>query len=304
MSSVITEELGPRGKKRVHRATIVAVVAGLALLAFILWRFLVTGQLAPELWAEFVNFEVEWPQFLLAGLGYTLRAAITATVISIVVGFALTLLRISQTTTVGIVAKGYINLVRTVPLVLLIFLTFLGFPQLFFNVDAFTALVMALVLYHSAVLGEVFRAGIASLDRGQSEAASAIGLTYWQGMRLVILPQAVRRMTPAIIAQVATIIIDTSLGFLIGYSELLRRAESLGRNRPDNTLQAYLVASLLYFIVIYFITRMARRLEIQQRKKFGAGKIQAEGAEDLDAMGGEADDDEAAERDAKVPTSA
>ena len=305
MSSVITEDLGPRGRRRVHWATIASVAAGIALLAWVIWQFYSAGQFDPALWTEFIDFEFEWPQYLLSGLGWTLWAALSATVLSVAVGFALALLRITRSRVISWAARIYIDLVRTVPLVLLIFLTYLGLPEFGFELSAYWALVLALLIYHSAVLAEVFRAGIASLDRGQGEAASAIGLTYWQSMRIVILPQAVRRMIPAIVAQVATIVKDTSLGFFIGYSELLRRAEELGRFNPDNILQAYLVASLLYFIVIYFITRLARRLEGKQRKKYGAGRIEvAGGPEDLDAMGEEADEEEAAERNQQVPTSA
>jgi glutamate transport system permease protein len=305
MSAVITEELGPRGQRRVQIATTVALVGLAALAVFTVYRFWVEGELDPELWAQFVDFEAGWPRFLLEGLLNTFRAAIAASIGSIIVGFALALTRISRNPVARWSARMWIDLVRTLPLVLLIFLCFFGLPQLGTNVSAFTGLVLALVLYNSAVLAEIFRAGILSLDRGQSEAASAIGLTYWQSMGLVILPQAVRRMIPAIIAQVATITKDTSLGYLIGFEEFLRRARALGQAPPNNDLQAFMVAALVYFIVIYFISRAARRLETQQRKKYGAGRIEvAGGPEDLDAMGEDADEDEAVERDRKVPTSA
>lgn len=305
MSSVVTEPLGPRGRRRARIGELAAVVV---LIGFLVWagfRFAAEGEFDPRLWEEFVDTETGWPQFLLWGLGNTVRAAATAAVLSIVVGFALTLLRIARSSVIGWAGRLWIDLVRTIPLVLLIFFTFLGLPQAGVTLSRFWALVLALVLYNSAVLAEVFRAGIASLDRGQGEAASAIGLTYWQSMRLVILPQAVRRMIPAIIAQVATITKDTSLGYLIGFEELLRRARILGEAPPSNLLQAYTVAAIVYFFVIWLITRGARRLETRQRRRYGAGRIEARGGpEDLDAMGEEADADEQAERDARVPTSA
>lgn len=305
MSSVITEPLGPRGRRRARIGEIVAVVALVGFLIWAVFRFAAQGEFEPRLWEEFIDTETGWPQFLLRGLGNTVRAAATAAVLSIAVGFALTLLRIARNPLVSWAGRAWIDLVRTIPLVLLIFFTFLGLPQINITLSRFSALVLALVLYNSAVLAEVFRAGIASLDRGQGEAASAIGLTYWQSMRLVILPQAIRRMIPAIIAQVATITKDTSLGYLIGFEELLRRARVLGESPPTNLLQAYTVAAVIYFIVIWFITRAARRLETRQRRKYGAGRIEARGGpEDLDALGEEADEDEQAERQEKEPTSA
>jgi glutamate transport system permease protein len=305
MSSVITEPLGPRGRRRARMGTALALVVLAALLAVAVVRFANRGEFAGELWTIFIDFENEWPQYLLFGLGNTLRAAVAASVLSVAFGFALTLTRIARNPVASVLGRLWIDLVRTIPLVLLIFFCFVGLPQLDIGVSRFSALVLALVLYNSAVLAEVFRAGIASLDRGQGEASSAIGLTYWQGMRLVILPQAVRRMIPAIIAQVATITKDTSLGYLIGFEELLRRARITGEFLPSNLLQGYIVASVIYFIVIYFISRAARKLEGKQRKKYGARRIEvAGGPEDLDAMGGGADEEEAVARDREVTTSA
>ena len=310
MSSVITEPLGPRGRRRVQIWTAVALVGLLALTVFVVIRFAARGEFEPRLWGQFVDFvdagwTNSWTRFLLLGLLNTVSAAIVAAVGSVFFGFVLALTRLSRSTAVEWFARIWIDLVRTLPLVLLIFLCFFGFPQLGVNVSAFTGLVFALVLYNSAVLAEIFRAGILSLDRGQKEAASAIGLTYWQSMRLVILPQAVRRMIPAIVAQVATITKDTSLGFLIGYQEFLRRAGNLGQAPPNNNLQAFVVAALVYFVLIYGISRFARRLEGKQRKKYGARRIEVAGApEDLDAMGEDADEDEQAEREPQVATSA
>ena len=173
---------------------------------------------------------------------------------------------------------------------------FFGIQQ-FVNISQLTGLVIGLTLYNSAVLAEIFRAGILSLSKGQSEAASSLGMTYWQSMQLVILPQAIRRMTPAIVAQLATLTKDTSLGFVIGYQEIMRRAQVLGQGSPNNLLQSYVVVGILYFIVIFGLSRLARRLEVQQRRKYGAGKMAGgAGMEDVEVLGEEADEDEAAQR--------
>jgi glutamate transport system permease protein len=144
------------------------------------------------------------------------------------------------------------------------------------------------VLYNSAVLAEIFRAGILSLDRGQTEAAEAIGLGYWQTMGLVLIPQAVRRMVPAIVSQLVTLLKDTSLGFVVPYEELLRRGNILGQF-SRNVLQSLFVVALIYLVVNLILSRIARRLEVRQRRRYGAGAIRVAGNEELAAMEAEAD---------------
>ena len=122
------------------------------------------------------------------------------------------------------------------------------------------------------MLGEIFRAGILSLDRGQTEAAYAVGLGYWQAMRLVVVPQAVRRMIPAIVSQLVTLLKDTSLGFVITYEELLRRSRITGEFF-NNPLQATVFVALVYIAVNLTLSRVARRLEVRQRRRLGAGRI-------------------------------
>jgi len=126
-------------------------------------------------------------------------------------------------------AGAWVELFRGLPLLLLILFIFLGLPAAGVTVSTFWALVAGLTLYNSAVIGEIFRAGILSLPRGQTEAAYAIGLRRGQTLRLILIPQAVRRMLPALISQLVTLLKDTSLGFVIAYAELLRT----GRNAVE-----------------------------------------------------------------------
>lgn len=304
MSSVLTEELGPRGQRRVQVATWISLAVLAAVVAFAIYRFQSRGVLAPELWEPFTVWS-NW-RFLLEGLIGTLRAAVTAMVLSIAVGFFMALGRMSRTAPVRWLARSYVELFRSIPLLLAIFAAFFGLPALGFDVSRYAALVVALTLYNSAVLAEIFRAGVLSLDKGQTEAAQAIGLRYWPMMRIIILPQAVRRMIPAIVAQLATVTKDTSLGFVIGYTEFLRQGQSIGQpfpypdgtQKPENELQAYIVVAIVYFIVIYLMSRLARRLEVQQRRKLGAGRLEVGGGlEDMQAFGEEADEEAAADAD-------
>lgn len=306
MSAVLTEELGPRGQRRVQIATWVSLAALAALIGLVVWRLWSTGELDPQLYGQFVDFETGWPQFLLAGLGNTLRAAVIAMVGATAIGFLMALGRIARNVVLRFGARTYVETFRSVPLLIFILFAFLGLQDLGLTwVSPFWGVVIGLTAYNSAVLAEIFRAGILSLDRGQSEAASTIGLSYWQSMRLVILPQAIRRMTPAIVAQLATLTKDTSLGYVVGYEEFLRRGRVLGQQVPINALQAFVIVGIIYFIVIFLLSRLARRLEVQQRKKYGAGKmVGGAGLEDIDALGEEADEDESAQREPEPATSA
>jgi glutamate transport system permease protein len=298
MSSVLTEQLGPRGQRRVQVATWASLALLLAAAAFTVYRFQTRGELAADLWEPFTVWS-NW-RFLLEGLVGTLRAALTAMVLAVTAGFLMALGRLSRNGAVRWASRSYVELFRSIPLLLAIFAAFFGLPALGLDVSRFVALVVALTVYNSAVLAEIFRAGVLSLDRGQTEAAQAIGLRYWPMMRLIILPQAVRRMIPAIVAQLATVTKDTSLGFVIGYTEFLRQGQSIsqafpypdGTPKPSNELQTYIVVAAVYWVVIYLMSRLARRLEVQQRRKLGAGKVEVGGGlEDIEALGEEADED-------------
>jgi len=304
MSSVLTEDLGPRGQRRVQIANWISLIVIVALIAFVISRIAATGNFAPELYEQFTDFDEGWTQFVIAGLGNTIKAALIAMVFATVIGFILALARIAKNPVSRVLARVYIDVFRSIPLLLLILFGFFGIQQ-FFDISQLTGLVIGLTLYNSAVLAEIFRAGILSLSSGQSEAAYSLGMTYWQAMQLVILPQAVRRMVPAIVAQLATLTKDTSLGFVIGYEEALRRAGALAQAPPSNQLQAFVFAGILYFIVIFALSRIARRLEVRSRKRYGAAKLEGgAGLEDIDALGEEADEDELAEREQEPAVSA
>lgn len=289
MSSVLIEELGPRGRRRALVGSVVSTALILAGLAFLLYRFQQFGVLDADQWQPFtarVNLG-----FLFEGLLNTIKAAVTAAVLSIAAGFLLALGRLARTAPVRWACRLYVELFRSVPLLIMIFAAFFGLPELGVDVSRYTALVVALMIYNSAVLAEIFRAGILSLDKGQTEAAQAIGLRYWQQMRIVILPQAVRRMIPAIVAQLATITKDTALGFVIGYEEFLRRGQNFAEF-ANNLLPSYIFVAIVYFVLIYVLSRLARRLEVQQRRKLGASRLEVGGGvEDMDALGEDADAD-------------
>ncbi|MFA9444113.1 amino acid ABC transporter permease [Egicoccus sp. AB-alg6-2] len=301
MSATLVEELGPRGRQRVRIATIASLIVFALFVAWLIWRLADQGQFEGRLWAQFVDFESEWPQFLVGGLWGTFRAAVGAMVIAAVLGLVLALGRLSRTKPVRLGCGFLIDVLRGPPVLLMIFIAYYAIPQLLpgdlgrtIGREPLYALVLGLSLYNMAVLAEIYRAGILSLDRGQSEAAYSVGMTYWQAMGTVILPQALRRMVPAILAQLATLTKDTSLGYIITVSDdLMGRGRSFVQGSPINDLQTWFVVGLIYFALIWSLTRLARRLETQQRTKLGASQMQVAGGEaDLDGL---AIDEDAAE---------
>jgi glutamate transport system permease protein len=163
-----------------------------------------------------------------------------------------------------------VELFRGLPLLLLILFIFLGLPAAGVTVSTFWALVAGLTLYNSAVLGEIFRAGILSLPTGQTEAAYSIGLRRGQTLRLILIPQAIRRMLPALISQLVTLLKDTSLGFVIAYAELLRT----GRNAVEflggpYSIPVYTAIAVIYIAVNASLSFLARWLDRRTQRRYG-----------------------------------
>ncbi len=277
-STLIGDDLGPRGRHRVWGGSVVAAIV-LAALVVVAWqRFADRGQLDAEKWSILVEPAVLG--FLLGGLGNTLKAAAAAMVGALVIGLMMALGRLSRRRPIQWLAVGYVEFFRGFPLLLLILFCAFGLPRLGLDFPLFWYLVLGLTVYNSAVLAEILRAGILSLDRGQREAGLAVGLTEGQAMRLVVVPQALRRMLPAIVSQLVVLIKDTSLGYFVQYEELLRRAQITG-NFDGNLLQALLFVAVMYIAVNMALSRVARRLEARQRRRYGGSIRVTGGPEDL-----------------------
>lgn len=283
VAPALGDALGPRGQRRAKIASVLALLAlGLVMYAA-LKRFADAGELTWEKWEPLTQREVL--RFFGGGLVRTLQSASISLVLACVFGMVLALGRLSPILLLRTLSRTYIEFFRGFPLILLIVFSFFGLPELGIELTRFASVCLALVLYNSAVLGEIFRAGILSLDRGQTEAAEAIGLRRGQSMRLVVLPQSIRRMTPTIVSQFVTLLKDTSLGFVIGYEELLRTGQIAG-GFYKNELQALIVVSLMFLVVNFALSRIARRLEIRQRRRYKADPIDvAAGPEDLVGVG-------------------
>lgn len=276
---LLGDALGPRGRRKVLVASVVSGLLLLGFLALAIQRLGDNGQLTREKWEPLTQYAIL--RFLFLGLVTTLKAAAVSMVLAMLLGAFLALGRLARNAPVRWLAGGWVEIFRAVPLLLLIYFSARGLPRMGISFPAFWYLVLGLVLYNSAVLAEIFRAGILSLDKGQTEAALAIGMRYWQMMFTVVVPQALRRMVPAIVSQLVTLLKDTSLGFIIPIEELLRRSQILGEFTGKPLLQSLFLAALIYIAINLTLSRIARRLEVRQRRRLGAGGMAVSGAEDL-----------------------
>lgn len=209
-------------------------------------------------WAPFRDPAI-WA-FLLQGLALTLQIAVVAGALSLVGGTLLALARLSPRRWLAVPAGVYVEIIRALPLFLLVLYTFLAAPRLGVSLEPVPAAIVAFTLYTSGVMAEIVRAGVRSLARGQLDAARALGLSYPQALRLVVLPQALRRMTPALVGQLITLTKDTSLASLITVNELTRRAGIL-YNRDFNPVETLLVVGGIYFVLCSGLAALSRRLE-------------------------------------------
>lgn len=242
---------------RTAGARILLVAGALALIA---WGA-ASGALPARRWEPFF-LPSTWT-FLGQGLLVTLTVGGVALLASLALSIPLGMARSVLRGPLGWLVSGWIELVRATPILAILVIVFLGVPRLGLKLDALQAATIGLIIYNSAVLAEIVRAGIASIPRGEVEAARSLGLGYPATMRFVVLPQAIARMTPAIVSQLITLIKDTSLAFILGAQELVGYGRSFF-NFYGNSMETYVVIAIIFFLVCYPLSRLSRRLESRQ----------------------------------------
>jgi glutamate transport system permease protein len=291
-STVLFDLPGPRARRRQRLGSLLGLLFVGLLVGLALWRLGTNGQLEPARWAILFDTRTNVPQRLLGALVDTLQVALVGMVAATVLGAFLAVGRLSDHAWIRVPVTTVIEFFRAVPLLVLIFFCFLFLPQVGIETSAFGALTLGLVLYNMAVLAEIIRAGILSVDRGQSEAAFALGLRKWQVMTFILVPQAVRRMLPVLIAQLVVLLKDSSLGFIVGYLELLRTSRSLVETLnfsfgPIYTFQIYVAAGLMYIIVNVLLSQIAKIVEKRTRRSTkAAATTDAELPADMQVGGG------------------
>ncbi|MEY7974482.1 amino acid ABC transporter permease [Saccharomonospora xinjiangensis] len=262
MSAVLFDVPGPKARVRHRGYAVVGVLAVAAIIAYIVYKFAEAGQFDAQIWEWILYEQIQLE--LLDALLNTLRAFAVAAVLALVFGAVFAAARLSDHAFLRIPATTIVEFFRAVPLVVMIFFFHYGLAL----GAPFYSVVLGLTLYNGSVLAEVFRAGVLSLPKGQSEAAYAVGMRKTQVMRLVLLPQALRAMMPAIISQLVVLLKDTALGFLITYEELLRYARYLGSiiefDRP--LIPITIVVGAMYIVMCLALTGVAKWLESRNRR--------------------------------------
>lgn len=265
MSSVLYDAPGPIARRRELWGSVAGTVVFLAVVGLAVSYALRNGVFAADRWDVLFdppkNQTVAdvWRSVVVTGLGATLRAAVVAAPIALALGLALALWRTTRLAALRVPGIAVIELFRGVPVLLMMY-----FGLLALKLNAFEAVVFGLVVYNMAIIAEILRAGLAALPKGQTEAAYAIGLSRTQTLFTIQLPQVVRMMLPSLIAQLVVLLKDSSLGFIVGYPELLKTIQNNTYYFGDQYAFALFVLGATVYLVVnltlsWFARWLARR---------------------------------------------
>ncbi|WP_030565133.1 amino acid ABC transporter permease [Streptomyces aureocirculatus] len=252
---------GPRTRRRHLLYGVLSTVLIVALACWAVYLLFDTDQFTRTKWAPFEYQGIQ--ELLLSGLGNTLKAFAISAVLALALGGLLATGRLSEHRPVRWVATVAVEFFRAMPVLVMIFFVFVAL-----KVQPLPALVAGLTLYNGSVLAEVFRSGINSVERGQREAAYALGMRKTQVMSYVLVPQAVRAMLPAIISQLVVALKDTSLGYLITYEEFLHAGKLIASNLDYDLpfIPVVMVISPIYIGMCMLLSWFAHRVSKRQQR--------------------------------------
>ena len=209
---------------------------------------------------SFYNWEL-FTSYIQKGLIFSAQLTIIATIGGILLGTVLALMRLSGKPWLALPATAYVNTMRSIPLVMVILWFFLLIPLIIGKpIGVNLSAIITFIAFEAAYFSEIVRAGIQSIPKGQVYAGQALGMTYSQNMRLVVLPQAFRNMIPVFMTQTIILFQDTSLVYAIGAYDLLKGFEIAGKNfgRP---IETYLLAAVTYFLICFSLSRIVKRIQ-------------------------------------------
>jgi glutamate transport system permease protein len=271
-ATVLYDAPGPRARRRNVLIAVVFSVLVVAALSWIIIRLNNQYELAGSKWRPFLNGPL-WTNILLPALIQTLKAAALSLVIALPIGALLGLGRLSAIRLIRWPCAAIVEFFRAIPvLLLMVFAGIVYFEAEIGSAETrpLMAVVTGLVLYNGSVLAEVFRAGVLALPKGQTEASMAIGLRRTQTLWLILLPQALTAMLPAVVSQLVVIVKDTALGsqLTVGYAELLRSTRNVTA-LYGNPVATYIVVAAIFIVINVLLTSLAGRLERRLRQRRG-----------------------------------
>lgn len=200
-------------------------------------------------------------QFLLKGFLITIEVALLSIAISFIISILVGTVRYANVPILGKLFAVLVETIRNLPLLLIIFFIYFALPQIGIKLDKFTAAVVALVIFESAMISEIVRGGLNSVEKGLIEAGRSSGLTQTQTLWHIVLPIALRRMVPPIVSQFISLLKDTSLAVVIALPELMNHVQIINGHNINYVIPTFLFAALLYFVVNYLLSLASRRLE-------------------------------------------
>jgi glutamate transport system permease protein len=267
MTSVLYDVPGPKAILRNRILGALTVVVLIALLAWVIWLFIASGQFTAQKWSVF-SYTYVWQNQILPALVQTVLAFATAGVGSIVFAFVLAVGRLSDHAWVRVPFTVITEVFRAVPVLIMMMILYYGLPSIGVSMSPYAAVVIALIAYNGSVIAEALRAGVHSLPRGQSEAGYAIGLRKSGVMTFILMPQAVRAMMPVILAQLVVCLKDTALGSIITYEELLYVAKLIGGNLQTGRpyIPAAIIIGGIYIGMCLLLSLVARLVEKRMSK--------------------------------------
>ena len=261
-ATVLFDAPGPRARLRHRVLTGVGALVALGIAYLVVDKLRDAGQLTSAMWKPFVTKDA-WTQYLLPGIWGTVKAAAISIVLAAVFGLVFGMGRLSDNRAVRWTSSVVVEFFRAVPVLIMMYFAFSIYARnnvFTVELNPLMAVITGLTLYNGSVLAELVRSGVHGLPAGQREAGLSVGLTQGQTLRSILLPQALRSMLPSLISQCVVVLKDSALGYGITYTELLYWSKNLGAAYA-NVVPAYIVAAVLFIVLNFALTLVARRVE-------------------------------------------
>ena len=266
-ASVLYDAPGPRARVRNLITAVVTVLVFVAIMSWVLWKFAAAGQFTAAKWEPFFTGNL-WKTYLVEGIQGTLTAAAISIVLALALGCVLGIGRLAPARWARWLCSTLVEFFRAVPVLIMMLFSYALYAAYDVFQSEYLALagvVTGLTLYNGAVIAEIVRTGVHALPRGQAEASSALGLTWLQTMRSILLPQAITSMLPVLVSQMVVVLKDTAIGYQITFVEMVRQGQTIGSSY-GNYIPALIVVAALMIGLNFALSSFATRLESRLRR--------------------------------------
>ncbi|MDO4411488.1 amino acid ABC transporter permease [Cutibacterium sp.] len=267
LASVLYQDPGPRTRRRIILFTWVSALVLVVLAAYIVYRFYALGQLDGRYWSFFARVST-W-KFLGQGILGTLEISVVAGLCGALFGFLLMLAKLSSALVLRVVSTALINFTRGVPTLLFIYFFFLVLPTLGVSLPALVNISLPVAISAAGVIAELLRSGVNAVPSGQHEAAVSLGMSEHRTFFKIVLPQALRSITPALISELVIVVKDSTFAYIVSFPDLMQNSKVLISNY-DALLPVYLVAAVIYILINYALNQLSTY--VSRRKRRGQHK--------------------------------